>query len=168
MEEQEFFVYPIIHLYAEDEAEATDKVLEAIFTGGVGEIPGWLSESAVDAMTLAEQAIAANNQAAHPELIEGQQETAYQRVLRLIDSFFGEAKQFQPILRDRLAHHIAGNLWPDKANQPVFTPRLQGTFDALVQAVADFRYMETIIIRDIMFIALDRALKARAVQETQQ
>ena len=40
--EKEFFLYPVIRLWAADEVEATDKVVEAIFTAGVGEIPGWL------------------------------------------------------------------------------------------------------------------------------
>ena len=38
------FLYPVITVDASNEAEATDKVLEAIFTAGVGEIPGWLPE----------------------------------------------------------------------------------------------------------------------------
>ena len=40
-DEKEFFLYPVIRVQAKDEAEATDKVFEAIFTAGVGEIPRW-------------------------------------------------------------------------------------------------------------------------------
>ena len=40
-EPQEFFLCPVIHLWAEDEDEAHDKVIEAIYNTGVGEIPGW-------------------------------------------------------------------------------------------------------------------------------
>ena len=42
MREYTFFLYPIITIDARDEAEATDRVIAAIFEAGVGEIPGWL------------------------------------------------------------------------------------------------------------------------------
>jgi hypothetical protein len=41
---KDFYLYPIIRVTAEDEAEATDMVIEAIFTARVGEIPGWRGE----------------------------------------------------------------------------------------------------------------------------
>ena len=44
MREDTFFLYPIIAINAPNEAEATDRVLAAIFEAGVGEIPGWLPE----------------------------------------------------------------------------------------------------------------------------
>jgi len=38
---KEFFLYPVVKIQAEDEADATDKILEAL--AGVAQIPGWLS-----------------------------------------------------------------------------------------------------------------------------
>ena len=37
------FLYPVVTIEADSEADATDMLLEAIFTAGVGEIPGWCS-----------------------------------------------------------------------------------------------------------------------------
>ena len=38
---QDFYLYPVIKITAEDKDEAIDKVIEAIFEREVGEIPGW-------------------------------------------------------------------------------------------------------------------------------
>ena len=35
------FLYPVVTIEAASEADATDMLYEAIFTAGVGEIPGW-------------------------------------------------------------------------------------------------------------------------------
>lgn len=37
-----FYLYPVVTVDADTEAEAADAVIEAIFGGSVGEIPGWL------------------------------------------------------------------------------------------------------------------------------
>ncbi len=53
-----------------------------------------------------------------------QQESPYQRVLRLIETgpveMHGSRPEVREAQRNQLAQHIAGNLWPDLDNQPTF------------------------------------------------
>ena len=37
------YLYPVVTIEADDERDATDQLMEAIFGAGVGEIPGWCS-----------------------------------------------------------------------------------------------------------------------------
>ena len=37
------FLYPVVKIQADSEADAIDMLMEAIFTARVGEIPGWCS-----------------------------------------------------------------------------------------------------------------------------